>query len=103
MQTETGKVKWFSDHKGYGFIETPASQVDVFVHFSEIEMDGYKSLKPEMRVAFEMRHGERGPSAHRVSRLRKALSHQEVGHAGDTPHAALHTASHTATHATHGA
>lgn len=66
---QIGKVKWFSDHKGYGFIETPDSHTDVFVHFSDIEMEGYKSLRPDMVVTFEMRKGPRGPSAHRVSRV----------------------------------
>ena len=61
-----GQVKWFSAEKGYGFITTSASPVDVFVHFSDIQMDGYKALKPEMVVEFEMRESGRGPSAQNV-------------------------------------
>lgn len=61
-----GQVKWFSAEKGYGFITTSASPVDVFVHFSDIQMDGYKALKPEMVVEFEMRESGRGPCAQNV-------------------------------------
>ncbi len=63
---QTGQVKWFSDEKGYGFIQTPACEADVFVHFSAIDMDGYKSLRPQMNVVFELRLSDRGPSANRV-------------------------------------
>lgn len=63
---QTGQVKWFSDEKGYGFIQTPACEADVFVHFSEIDMEGYKSLRPQMNVVFELRLSDRGPSANRV-------------------------------------
>lgn len=63
---QTGQVKWFSDEKGYGFIQTPACDADVFVHFSAIDMDGYKSLRPQMNVVFELRLSDRGPSANRV-------------------------------------
>lgn len=63
---QTGQVKWFSDEKGYGFIQTPACQADVFVHFSAIDMEGYKSLRPQMSVVFELTLSDRGPSANRV-------------------------------------
>lgn len=63
---QTGQVKWFSDEKGYGFIQTPACEADVFVHFSAIDMQGYKSLKPQMSVVFELSLSDRGPSANRV-------------------------------------
>lgn len=63
---QTGQVKWFSDEKGYGFIQTPACEADVFVHFSAIDMEGYKSLRPQMSVVFELLLSDRGPSANRV-------------------------------------
>ena len=62
---ETGKVKWFSDSKGYGFIELDG-QRDVFVHFSAIEAEGYKSLAEGQIVEFELVDGARGPQAAKV-------------------------------------
>jgi CspA family cold shock protein len=63
----TGKVKWFNAAKGFGFIETEDGQ-DVFVHFSAIEMDGYKTLDEGMEVAFEVTDGAKGPQASNVTR-----------------------------------
>lgn len=61
----TGKVKWFNDAKGYGFIETSEGK-DIFVHFSAIEMDGYKSLAEGQAVVFEIVQGAKGPQAAKV-------------------------------------
>lgn len=61
-----GKVKWFSDSKGYGFIETEEGR-DVFVHFSAIQADGYKSLAEGQQVEFEIVEGAKGPQAANVS------------------------------------
>jgi CspA family cold shock protein len=61
-----GTVKWFSDSKGYGFIQQSGGP-DVFVHHSVIEMDGYRTLKPGMPVEFELAEGAHGPQAKRVS------------------------------------
>lgn len=63
-----GTVKWFNDAKGYGFIEQPGGE-DVFVHFSAIEMDGFKTLAEGEEVEFEMRHTEKGLQASKVVRL----------------------------------
>ena len=60
-----GTVKWFNDHKGYGFI-TPESGNDVFVHHSAIEGDGYKSLAEGQAVEFEIQQGPKGEQAKNV-------------------------------------
>ncbi len=88
MKTETGRVKWFSSAKGYGFIETPASETDVFVHFSAIDMKGYKSLRPDVFVVFELRHGDRGPSAHGVAQVSYGFDRNTLAHVEGPPHGA---------------
>ncbi|SCE86160.1 cold-shock DNA-binding protein family [Micromonospora chokoriensis] len=60
-----GSVKWFNAEKGYGFIAVDGGQ-DVFVHFSAIEMDGYKALEDGQRVEFEIAQGQKGPQAEHV-------------------------------------
>jgi len=60
-----GIVKWFSDKKGYGFIENEEGG-DVFVHFSAISMSGFKTLAEGDRVTFEIEEGDRGPAAANV-------------------------------------
>ncbi|MDD4493212.1 MAG: cold-shock protein [Eubacteriales bacterium] len=64
---ETGKVKWFSAEKGFGFIERENGN-DVFVHFSAITMDGFKTLEEGMEVQFEVVEGAKGPQAANVQR-----------------------------------
>ncbi|PGB38341.1 cold-shock protein, partial [Bacillus toyonensis] len=59
---EQGKVKWFNADKGFGFIER-ADGEDVFVHFSAIQIDGYKSLDEGQSVTFEVEQGQRGLQA----------------------------------------
>ena len=63
-----GKVKWFNSTKGFGFITTEEGK-DVFVHFSAIKMDGYKSLDENDEVEFDVVDGEKGPLAANVVRL----------------------------------
>ncbi len=65
---ERGKVKWFNAEKGFGFIERESGK-DVFVHFSAITMDGYKTLEEGMEVEFEVIEGAKGPQAANVSRV----------------------------------
>jgi CspA family cold shock protein len=63
-----GKVKWFNAEKGFGFIESEG-QADVFVHFSAIEGDGFKSLDEGQEVSFEIVEGAKGPQAAKVNKL----------------------------------
>jgi CspA family cold shock protein len=64
----TGTVKWFNASKGYGFIERQGGK-DVFVHFSAIQADGYRSLQEGQRVEFDIVDGARGPQAANVTVL----------------------------------
>ncbi|AQM40802.1 MULTISPECIES: cold-shock protein CspD [Staphylococcus] len=63
-----GTVKWFNSEKGFGFIEVEGGN-DVFVHFSAINQDGYKSLEEGQAVEFEIVEGDRGPQAANVIKL----------------------------------
>ncbi len=63
-----GKVKWFNETKGYGFIQKDDGE-DVFVHYSSIQGDGFKTLAEGQRVSFDVVEGERGPKATNVVRL----------------------------------
>ena len=60
-----GAVKWFNSEKGYGFIAVDEGE-DVFVHYSAIQMEGYKSLEEGQRVEFEVTTGQKGPQADQV-------------------------------------
>ena len=64
----TGKVKWFNDNKGYGFIEQESGQ-DVFVHYSAIQAEGFRSLKEGESVEFELVNGPKGPQAQNVIKV----------------------------------
>ncbi len=65
--TERGRVKWFNDAKGFGFIEREGG-TDVFVHYSSIAGDGFRSLKQGEEVSFEITIGPKGPHASRVQK-----------------------------------
>ena len=58
-----GTVKWFNAEKGFGFIAQDGGGPDVFVHFSAIQAEGYRSLEENQRVEFEVTQGQRGPQA----------------------------------------
>ncbi|MEY2476133.1 MAG: cold shock protein [Actinomycetota bacterium] len=61
-----GTVKWFNAEKGFGFIAQDGGGPDVFVHFSAIQAEGYRSLEENQRVEFEVTQGQRGPQADQV-------------------------------------
>ena len=69
QQHQHGKVKWFNDQKGFGFI-TSDSSGDVFVHHTAIQMEGFRTLKEGEDVNFEVRQGPKGPQASNVRRAR---------------------------------
>ena len=62
----SGTVKWFNDSKGYGFIQPEDGGKDVFVHFSQIAGEGFKTLTEGAKVEFETREGQKGPEATNV-------------------------------------
>lgn len=64
-----GTVKWFSDSKGFGFIEPEGGGEDVFAHFSAILMDGFRTLKQGARVSFDLVDGPKGKLAHNIAPL----------------------------------
>jgi CspA family cold shock protein len=68
MSRITGKVKWFNNSKGYGFIEQPGSS-DIFVHYSAIQGDGFKTLEEGQEVEFEVTQGPKGPQAEKVIKM----------------------------------
>lgn len=64
-----GKVKWFNPDKGYGFIEKDEGEGDVFVHYSAIQEEGFKTLEEGQEVVFEVVEGDRGQQAANVEKI----------------------------------
>jgi CspA family cold shock protein len=65
----TGRVKWFNDQKGFGFITPDGGERDCFVHHSAIQMQGFRTLAEGDRVEFDIVQGDKGPSAQNVTKL----------------------------------
>jgi cold shock protein len=70
----TGTVKWFNNAKGYGFVTPDGSDQDVFIHFSAIAMDGYKTLKEGQKVQFDISEGPKGLHADRLQAVAEGFS-----------------------------
>lgn len=77
MAKETGKVKWFNNSKGYGFIERESGS-DVFVHHTAILSEGYRTLSEGEMVSFEVTEGPKGLQADKVERLSGEQSHNST-------------------------
>lgn len=80
----TGKVKWFNNAKGYGFILPESGDGDLFVHYSSIEMDGYKTLKAGQDVEFEVQQGPKGFHAVNIRPVTDASSENDTPATGVT-------------------
>jgi CspA family cold shock protein len=70
----TGSVKWFNDSKGYGFIQAEDTDRDIFVHYSAIQGDGFKTLAEGQKVNFELIDGPKGPQAANVMKAAAAVN-----------------------------
>jgi CspA family cold shock protein len=64
-----GRVKWFNENKGFGFIEVDGQEKDVFIHHSAINMQGFRTLQEGQRVSFDIEQGKKGPAAVNVKTL----------------------------------
>jgi CspA family cold shock protein len=76
----SGRIKWFNATKGYGFIQSEASCEDIFVHFSELQMEGFKTVRESMDVTFDLDLTGKGPMARQVR-----LAGQEACSASKAP------------------
>jgi len=83
MGRESGQVKWFSNEKGYGFIERESGE-DVFVHHSDIQGEGFKTLRQGEEVEYEVISAEKGPKARNVVREEDLATAGSVGGAGES-------------------
>lgn len=66
-----GKVKWFNNAKGFGFVVPEGTEEDVFAHFSQIQMEGYRTLKTNQEVEFDLIEGEKGKQAQNIKPIKK--------------------------------
>ena len=82
---EKGKVKWFSNVKGFGFIEKEGGGQDIFVHYASIQSEGYKTLEGGEEVTFDVTQGEKGPQAANVVRTKKKEEKKEAVPAAAAP------------------
>ncbi|HYE73867.1 MAG TPA: cold-shock protein [Blastocatellia bacterium] len=69
VERKQGKVKWFNNSKGYGFIEQPEGEGDVFVHYSAIQGNGYKTLDEGQQVEYDLIVGPKGKQAEKVNKV----------------------------------
>ncbi|WP_263263817.1 cold shock domain-containing protein CspD [Pseudomonas sp. RIT-PI-S] len=83
----SGKVKWFNNAKGYGFIIEDGKDEDLFAHFSAIKMEGYKTLKAGQPVHFEIIQGPKGMHAVGISPVTETATVSTSTHASSTVHA----------------
>jgi len=81
---EKGTIRWFDNKKGYGFIEKASDGKDLFVHYSAITMEGYKTLKAKEEVEFDVVDGDKGPQAADVKRSETAIAETEEAAEEDT-------------------
>lgn len=78
MPRELGRVKWFNDSKGFGFIEADKDSANIFVHFTALEVDGFRSVAENERVSFERVDGPKGATAMAVRKVIEKLSEKET-------------------------
>jgi CspA family cold shock protein len=76
-----GRVKWFNDAKGFGFIEPEGGGADVFAHFSAVQMDGFRTLKQGGRVSYELVKGPKGDLAQNIRSVTDAEAAEGASHA----------------------
>jgi cold shock protein len=74
-----GTVKWFNDAKGFGFIEPEGGGEDVFAHFSAIQMEGFRTLKPGAKVRYELTNGPKGMLAQNIAPITAAEAEEGLG------------------------
>ena len=82
MTMATGTVKWFNDSKGFGFITPDDGGKDLFAHHSNIQMDGYKSLKEGQKVSFDVTQGQKGPAAANIKTVYRRQQAKKPGRPG---------------------